>query len=60
MLWMNVAWRQSRALLPIGQWRGRSLARVKVDATMPREGRTVDAKKNKPQTVTPVPYETTI
>jgi len=33
---------------------------LKRQPTMPREGRTVDAKKNKPQTVTPVPYETTI
>ena len=33
---------------------------VKRQPAMPRGARTVDAKENRPQTVTPVPYETTI
>ncbi|KAI4207728.1 MAG: hypothetical protein LQ346_000378 [Caloplaca aetnensis] len=33
---------------------------LKRQPAMPRDARTVDAKKNRPETVTPVPYETTI
>ena len=33
---------------------------LKRQPAMPREARTVDAKSNVPETITPVPYETTI
>jgi large subunit ribosomal protein L21e len=33
---------------------------LKRQPAMPRESRTVDAKDNPPETVTPIPYETTI
>lgn len=33
---------------------------LKRQPAMPREARTVDAKSNKPETIVPVPYETTI
>ena len=33
---------------------------LKRQPVMPREARTIDAKENKPQTITPIPYETTI
>ena len=33
---------------------------LKRQPAMPRIARTVDAKDNKPETVTPIPYETTI
>lgn len=33
---------------------------LKRQPAMPREARTVDAKDNLPETITPIPYETTI
>lgn len=33
---------------------------LKRQPAMPREARTIDAKDNKPETVIPIPYETTI
>ena len=33
---------------------------LKRQPVMPREARTVDAKENKPETITPIAYETTI
>ena len=33
---------------------------LKRQPTMPREARTIDAKSNMPETITPIPYETTI
>ena len=33
---------------------------LKRQPVMPREARTVDAKSNVPETITPIPYETTI
>lgn len=33
---------------------------LKRQPAMPRDARTVDATKNKPETITPIPYETTI
>ena len=33
---------------------------LKRQPAMPRGARTVDATKNKPETITPIPYETTI
>ena len=33
---------------------------LKRQPAMPREARTVGAKENKPETITPIPYETTI
>lgn len=33
---------------------------LKRQPAMPREARTVDAKVNKPETITPIPYETLI
>ena len=33
---------------------------LKRQPAMPRDSRTVDATKNKPETITPIPYETTI
>lgn len=33
---------------------------LKRQPAMPREATTIDAKANKPETITPIPYETTI
>lgn len=33
---------------------------LKRQPAMPREARTIDAKDNAPETITPIPYETTI
>ncbi|MCJ1366104.1 60S ribosomal protein L21A [Acarospora aff. strigata] len=33
---------------------------LKRQPAMPREARTIDAKENAPETITPIPYETTI
>jgi len=33
---------------------------LKRQPAMPREARTIDAKSNVPETITPIPYETTI
>ena len=33
---------------------------LKRQPVMPREARTIDAKENAPETITPIPYETTI
>jgi len=33
---------------------------LKRKPTVPREARTIDARNNKPETITPIPYETTI
>jgi large subunit ribosomal protein L21e len=33
---------------------------LKRQAALPREARTIEARKNKPETIAPIPYETTI
>lgn len=37
-----------------------AFVQLKRQPAMPRDARTVDATKNPPETVTPIPYETTI
>lgn len=51
--------KENAALKKKAQAEGKALT-LKRLPLMPREARTVDFKENKPQTVTPLPYETTI
>ncbi|KAK1671910.1 ribosomal protein L21e [Colletotrichum godetiae] len=51
--------KENAALKKKAQAEGKALT-LKRLPLMPRDARTVDFKENKPQTVTPLPYETTI
>ncbi|KAK1995704.1 ribosomal protein L21e [Colletotrichum falcatum] len=51
--------KENAALKKQAQAEGKAL-QLKRQPLMPREARTVDFKENKPETVTPLPYETTI
>ncbi|KAK2064953.1 ribosomal protein L21e [Colletotrichum caudatum] len=51
--------KENAALKKQAQAEGKAL-QLKRLPLMPREARTVDFKENKPETVTPLPYETTI